>query len=50
MITMESDSDPLSQSSEMDIDGLDGMDAAVFRPPPKKKQKGAQYAIRKLDA
>ena len=41
---MEGDRDPLSQISQMDIDDLDGMDAAVF---PKKK--GTQYVIRKFE-
>ena len=41
---MESDRDPLSQISQIDIDDLDGMDAAAF---PKKK--GTQYVIRKFE-
>ena len=37
-IIMESDSNPPSQSSEMDIDDLDVMNEAVS-PPQKKQQK-----------
>ena len=37
-IMMESDSNPPSQSSEMDIDDLDVINAAL---PPQKKQKKA---------
>ena len=36
-IMMESDSNPPSQSSEMDIDDLDVINAAL--PPPKKNRK-----------